>query len=140
MDRFLRIDQTSRTITIPMQRGCVTLTALDGVRLTLWKAGCWPKRTARCETIQSDCGAQTTVAYDEVWPDRWRHTASALTPEGAVVFVIDERFLAAPDGRYTAQLETPCGCVNFQIQKGLPVRLVQPTAPIGGACTTAEAC
>jgi hypothetical protein len=101
------------------------------VTLTVWRAGCWPKKETVCiqdtQPSSSSCGTcfTSTVRYETVehWPIRIQYTGRDVDAQGRICFLLDRQLFEQGAGRYDADL-TACGKtvrVHLSVQDSIKV-------------------
>lgn len=137
MNRIISIDRSTRLLTLGAANACKSVLA-NPATLTVWLAGCWPKHVLECKTVETECGCTRVTTYKDVWPDRLTYTAMRVDPNGDAVFLLDDAWLQARDGRYDGTFTTPCGTLPVRFHKRTHLEMGAIVAPTGGDCTPTE--
>jgi hypothetical protein len=126
-NQILAVSSRNRTACFGIRKGCEDI-APTGVTLTVWRAGCWPKKETVC--VQNvppvnSCGTCPSVRYETVdrWPIRIQYTGRDVDAQGRICFLLDRQLFEQGAGRYDADL-TACGKtvrVHLSVQDSIEV-------------------
>jgi hypothetical protein len=128
-NQILAVSTRNRTACFGIRKGCEDI-APSNVTLTVWRAGCWPKKETICiQDIQSSSACGTcytpTVRYETIdhWPIRVQYTGRDIDAQGRTCFILDRLLFEQGAGRYDADL-TACGKtvrVHLSVQDSIEV-------------------